>query len=158
AGVNSFNTHADFKALFKGQLITYLRYLRDRPDGTPMPPKPKFSGVPYRGLNALTEADAAIFFGREAETLEVIGRAEANRMVFVLGASGSGKSSLIAAGVVPRLRERGWHIVRCVPGDDPFTSIALALVTQLAEPGVTPDNYSSEARKLADKLSASPTA
>ena len=76
--------------------------------------------------------------------------------VLVLGASGSGKSSLVAAGVLPKLRERGWRILRCVPGDDPFYSVAQAMVSQLPEMGVKPTEYLSEARKLANILSQKP--
>lgn len=150
-GVNSYDAHADFKALFKGQLTTYLRHLRDKPSpsSSVLKLEPKFSGVPYRGLNALDEGDAPIFFGREAEKLEVLSRVNSKRLVVVLGASGSGKSSLVAAGVLPQLREQGWRIVRCVPGDNPFYNVALALVSQLPELGVKPTEYLSEASKLA---------
>ena len=158
-GVNAYPTHADFKTLFKGQLITYLRHLRDNPRTEPPPPlvKPKFTGVPYQGLSVLDEADAPIFFGRDAEALEVLSRVDSKRLVFVLGASGSGKSSLVAAGVLPKLRGRGWRIVRCVPGDDPFAHLARALVSQISELGVKPIDYLSEARKLVETLRESPS-
>jgi formylglycine-generating enzyme required for sulfatase activity len=160
-GVNSYNTHADFKALFKSQLLTYLRHLRDRPPAaTPTPtvtkPGTDIPIRPYRGLNALTENDAPIFFGREAETLEVLSRVNAKRLVFVLGASGSGKSSLVGAGVLPKLPKHEWRIVRCVPGDDPFGNVAKALVAQLPELDIKPVDRLDEAEKLAKKLSQSP--
>ncbi len=156
-GVNEYPTHTDFKALFKGQLITYLRHLRDNPR-PPDPPQQRVIDpnlTPYRGLTALDEGDAPIFFGRDAETLEVLNRVDQQRLVFVLGASGSGKSSLAAAGVLPRLRERGWQIVRCVPGDDPFYAVALALV-KLPEMGVALIDALPAARKLAHTLRESP--
>jgi hypothetical protein len=67
---------------------------------------------PYPGLLAFQEQDAAIYFGRgddilkSLETLEALRRqgSEAARFVLLLGASGSGKSSLVRAGVIPRLR------------------------------------------------------
>lgn len=152
-GVNGYATHADFKALFKGQLLTYLRYLRDYPQAEAQAfSKARFTGIPYRGLNALDEGDESIFFGRDIETLEVQSRVENKPLVMVLGASGSGKSSLVGAGVIPKLRQRGWKIVRCVPGEDPFYSLALAMVSQLPELGVRPTEYLSEARKLVDRL------
>ena len=69
---------------------------------------------PYPGFMAFQEADAAIFFGRgldivrTLETLEALRRQgrEAPRLVLLLGASGSGKSSLARAGVIPRLRKQ----------------------------------------------------
>ena len=65
---------------------------------------------PYPGLLAFDEADAAIYFGRDDDIRRLIERLNARRaqggekLVLVLGASGSGKSSLLRAGVVPRLK------------------------------------------------------
>ncbi len=157
-GVNFYPTHDDFRVLFKKQLLTHLRHLRDNPQPQRPPDKPIFTGVPYRGLNALDEKDAPIFFGRDAETLEVLSRVESRRLVMVLGASGSGKSSLVAAGVLPKLRERGWQILRLVPGDDPFLSMALAMVSQLEALQVPPVEYLSAARRRAEALRAEPKA
>ena len=78
-GVNTYPAHADFKDLFKGQLLTYLRHLRDKPQREPPVITQPPLDVPYRGLNALDEEDAAIFFGRDTETLEVLSRVEAKR-------------------------------------------------------------------------------
>jgi WD40 repeat protein len=67
-----------------------------------------FIASPYRGLNAFDERDAALFYGREtvaAEVLEAISRRLRDPGVLVVsGASGAGKSSLIRAGVLPRIR------------------------------------------------------
>jgi WD40 repeat protein len=71
---------------------------------------------PYPGLLAFDEADAAIFFGRDDDIRRLIERLNARRaqggakLVAVLGASGSGKSSLLRAGVLPRLKrdKRNW--------------------------------------------------
>jgi WD40 repeat protein len=65
---------------------------------------------PYPGFEPLTEEDAAIFFGREAQVLRGLDRLRlmrdtgAERMMVVLGASGAGKSSFLRAGLWPRLR------------------------------------------------------
>jgi hypothetical protein len=64
---------------------------------------------PYRGLLPLEAADAGIFFGREAPTIEALDRirgmkdAAAPRLLVLLGASGAGKSSFLRAGLLPRL-------------------------------------------------------
>jgi formylglycine-generating enzyme required for sulfatase activity len=64
---------------------------------------------PYRGLLALEAEDAGIFFGREAPLLEALDRlrglrdASPPRLLVILGASGAGKSSLLRAGLVPRI-------------------------------------------------------
>ena len=65
----------------------------------------------YPGLMAFDEADAAIFHGRDAETDAVLdlleqARLAGRRLACVVGASGSGKSSVVRAGVLPRLRRR----------------------------------------------------
>jgi conflict system STAND superfamily ATPase len=81
---------------------------------------------PYPGLEAFTEQDSTVFFGRDAKIMELLERlhpviaAQAHRLVAVVGPSGVGKSSLVRAGVVPQLRQRrgGWIVVPpVVPGD-----------------------------------------
>lgn len=160
-GVNDYPAHADFKALFKQQLVTYLRYLRDYPRESNEPELIHASNpnvIPYRGLSALDESDAPIFFGRSAEGMEVLTRIDKQRLVFVLGASGSGKSSLVAAGVLPKLRVQGWKIVRCVPGNDPFFNMALALRLAPVDTGAKLQAYLKTARELALQLRADPKA
>lgn len=94
------------------------------------------SRSPYPGLLSFQEADAAIFFGRDKEigdgldVLNGIYRYGGSGLVMTLGASGSGKSSLIRAGIVPRLKrdpERWVVIDPFQPGDDPFMELAKVL-------------------------------
>ena len=79
-------------------------------DGVAPRPLVGMSGTiisPYRGLNAFGERDAGLFFGREtavAEVLERMSRLDGPGLLVVSGVSGAGKSSLIGAGVLPRLR------------------------------------------------------
>jgi WD40 repeat protein len=91
---------------------------------------------PFPGLEAFTEQDSAVFFGRDPEIAELVDRlhpvvpAQVNRLVAVVGPSGVGKSSLVQAGVIPRLRQRrgGWIIAPpVVPGDHPLGSLARTL-------------------------------
>jgi len=71
---------------------------------------------PYPGLLAFQEQDAAIYFGRDDDIRRLIERLNARRaqggtkLIAVLGASGSGKSSLLRAGVIPRIKRdpRNW--------------------------------------------------
>ncbi|MFF7632938.1 hypothetical protein ACFZB9_07275 [Kitasatospora sp. NPDC008050] len=72
----------------------------DRVDGAPGTEGP----CPYVGLASFQPEDAERFFGRERLTDEVVARVRAGRFLGVFGASGSGKSSLLRAGVLPRLR------------------------------------------------------
>jgi WD40 repeat protein len=92
--------------------------------------------APYPGLPSFEREDAAVYFGRDPEVRELIDRLRARRamggahMVAVLGASGSGKSSLVRAGVLPRLQkfEPGFVVVPPLrPGADPCTELAKAL-------------------------------
>ena len=92
---------------------------------------------PYLGLASFDEGDARNFFGREALIEEFIekltDRAILTRALMVVGASGSGKSSVVRAGLIPVLRQgaiRGskkWFITTLVPGIDPFASLIAAL-------------------------------
>ena len=86
---------------------------------------------PYPGLAAFTEADAANFFGREAEVAALWRRIIARRLLAVFGPSGVGKSSLLRAGVIPAAPD-GWRAMVCQPGEAPFLSLARALAPELA--------------------------
>lgn len=83
---------------------------------------------PYRGLFHFGPDDAEYFFGRSEFILELEGIIETQAFVPVLGASGSGKSSVVLAGLVPRLQSTGqWLFTHFRPGADPFNAIAQAL-------------------------------
>jgi DNA-binding SARP family transcriptional activator/WD40 repeat protein len=92
---------------------------------------------PYKGLRPFLEADADDFFGRERSVDELVARlaregSEA-RFIAVVGPSGSGKSSLVRAGLVPRLRagavagSASWFVATMLPGADPFGELDAAL-------------------------------
>ena len=95
---------------------------------------------PYPGLEPFTEADVAVFFGRERAIDEVVDRlvggqsGSSGRLVIVIGASGVGKSSLIQAGVLPRLARlrRKWQVLATTrPSVDPVRRLCMALVEKL---------------------------
>jgi len=96
------------------------------------------TGSPYRGLAAFGEADAGWFFGREAATAQVLERMSQQLagagLLMVSGVSGAGKSSLLRAGVLPRIRADGlasapgvawWPCVVFTPGRAPLDELAL---------------------------------
>ena len=92
---------------------------------------------PYLGLAAFTEVDTANFFGREFVTRQLISVVNKKPFVVVVGASGSGKSSVIFAGLIPQLKQdkkRDWLIVNFRPGNNPFESLAIGLLQ-----GLSPD-------------------
>ena len=84
---------------------------------------------PYPGLRPFLDFEAALLFGRERQVREVIEHLRETQFVAVLGGSGSGKSSLIQAGVMPELRSYGipgagdlWLPLTCTPG----TNVSIA--------------------------------
>jgi uncharacterized protein YjbI with pentapeptide repeats len=85
---------------------------------------------PYKGLEAFTEADAGNFYGRE-ETIERYAQLVASvPLVPIIGASGSGKSSLVQAGLIPFLKQdtaSDWQILTMRPGRTPFKALAKAI-------------------------------
>jgi hypothetical protein len=84
---------------------------------------------PYRGLASFQERDADIFCGRGAEVAEVLGLLRDEPVLAVVGDSGSGKSSLLQAGLAPAVRQGGlggqggWRIVYLRPGSQPGRSL-----------------------------------
>ena len=88
---------------------------------------------PYPGLRPFGKQEWPIFFGRERMTDEVIGRLIDHRFLMVHGDSGCGKSSLIRAGVLPRLEQdcaragARWLTCAVTPGDEPLGNLAAAL-------------------------------
>ena len=87
---------------------------------------------PYRGLFAFQEEDAHLFFGREQFIKDVVAAVRRKPLVAVVGPSGSGKSSVVFAGLVPKLRlkEPGFtplQIISFRPGNSPFEALAAAL-------------------------------
>jgi DNA-binding SARP family transcriptional activator/WD40 repeat protein/tRNA A-37 threonylcarbamoyl transferase component Bud32 len=82
---------------------------------------------PYCGLRPFDEGDAARFYGRDEVVDDLVERLRARRFVAVVGASGSGKSSVVLAGLVPRLRAGGAVVVTMVPGEAPLDALEAAL-------------------------------
>jgi Novel STAND NTPase 1 len=90
---------------------------------------------PYVGLRAFDEKDAGFFIGREEATRSLLDKLQLHRIVFVSGPLGSGKSSLVFAGVIPRLRSRSVLDTRkepifpaVIPGSDPLTGLLKAIL------------------------------
>jgi DNA-binding SARP family transcriptional activator/ABC-type glycerol-3-phosphate transport system substrate-binding protein len=97
---------------------------------------------PYKGLRPFGEADAGDFFGRESLTTELVARLADERFLAVLGPSGSGKSSVVRAGLIPALRSGtsgsgGWLIATMQPGSHPFEELEAALVRAAPEAPVS---------------------
>ncbi|MDF5724360.1 MAG: CHAT domain-containing protein [Rhizonema sp. PD37] len=124
------------------QLISYLEQQtpvllkKSQINGIIQPLSDVIPPNPYFGLAAFTEADAAFFFGREIFVNGLVEAVNKQPLVGVIGPSGSGKSSIVYAGLFPQLRMTGnWLIESFRPGDKPFYQIASVLV-RLLEPEI----------------------
>jgi WD40 repeat protein/DNA-binding SARP family transcriptional activator len=107
---------------------------------------------PYRGLAVFREADAAFFFGRETFTARLVEAVRTRPAVVIVGASGSGKSSAVFAGLLPRLYEEGnWRMIAFRPGAQPFHALVAALLPVL-EPKLSQTARSVKACQLAEAL------
>jgi len=116
-------------------------------------------GSPFPGLRAFEPKDAPIFFGRGAETDTLILKVRDSRFVAVFAESGSGKSSLVGAGLIPRLasgalpHSEDWLIVPFKPGlahdpledrptQDPFEALYFVLIKAI--PSIKPSGFRLE--------------
>jgi WD40 repeat protein len=111
--------------------------------GFPWPPAGDTNRSPFPGLMVFEAEDAPVFFGRDHDWRAVIERLNARRvqggprLLVLLGASGAGKSSLLRAGVLPRLRRAGreWLVLPVLrPQARPLESLAQALALALQRP------------------------
>jgi ABC-type multidrug transport system fused ATPase/permease subunit len=83
---------------------------------------PAAGTAPYKGLLRFDERDAPLFFGRERVTDQIIALLQRERLLAVVGASGSGKSSIVRAGLIPHLKARTderWRTYVLTPTADP---------------------------------------
>lgn len=89
---------------------------------------------PFPGLRAFEEEEEHLFFGRDNAVVELMSRLRTSRFLAVIGTSGSGKSSLIKAGLLPSLYRgfmsqagSNWRVALFRPGDDPIGNLAEVL-------------------------------
>mgnify|MGYP006169696741 CR=1 FL=1 len=94
---------------------------------------------PYPGLRAFSEDEAELFFGREAQTDQLLDRLRRARFLAIVGPSGCGKSSLVRAGMIAALQtglmaDAGahWRIAQMRPGARPLWRLANALAAPAA--------------------------
>lgn len=175
-GYNPYASPEDFRQQFEQHMKKLIGQFLDSQhfgvvhstSGTDEKPIEIWKGSPFPGLRAFTPDDEPIYYGRGEETDALVERLKDNRFVAVVGASGSGKSSLVGAGLLPRLTanaiegskdwilptrggdvdNRAWVGLRFTPGesDDPF----LPPATRLGE------RLKRQPRDLAAELMAHP--
>jgi len=91
---------------------------------------------PYRGLKHFDEQDARLFFGRQYESQKLLEKVKTCSLIALVGNSGSGKSSVVRAGLIPLLRKQHmpdptWEVLVCIPALDnanPFHNLAAAFL------------------------------
>ncbi len=121
-----------------GQRLRYDQSAFRSPE-TPQSTEP---ANPYPGLMAFDETSAHFFFGRSTEILTCLDRVSAgSRWLHIDGPSGSGKSSLARAGLVPAFRQgrisnapNEWRVAIFRPGHEPLVNLAFAIRTALLAP------------------------
>ena len=163
-----YDSPTDFKELLDQDLRDVIdRHLEQEPAGRDEPPIEQDESIwkdpPFPGLRAFTAKEAPIFFGRGRETDDLIQRlGDANyRFATIIAASGSGKSSLVAAGLLPSLQKNAllgsedWVWVRFTPGEvggNPFMALATGFKLILEKHGRRPRDMSAELQTSPDAL------
>lgn len=112
---------------------------------------------PFPGLRPFETDEYRLFFGREGQSDTLLTRLQRTRFLAVVGTSGSGKSSLIRAGLMPALRGglmagagSGWRIAVMRPGGDPIGNLAAELVKDDVLPAAGAGLRASEAEAVID--------
>ncbi len=168
-----YNEPFEFKELLQHDLRYWITSYRkthpaDQSELSLTTEEPIWNKSPFPGLRAFTPEETLIFYGRGRETDLLIERLSdpLNRFIAVVGASGSGKSSLVAAGLLPALEKsavqgsRDWIRLRFTPGEvgtpsevggNPFMALAMALKPTL-------EKHGHRARDFAGDLKESPGA
>ncbi|HYX13829.1 MAG TPA: hypothetical protein VE944_05550 [Nostoc sp.] len=151
--------HSTFQSEVKGAVVgegnIIYNYFYSREEVKPVDfaiAVDEYLPCPYQGLFHFGPNEAEFFFGREIFIEELYSATKTNNFIPVLGASGSGKSSVVLAGLVPKLQKAGhWQFTHFRPGSDPFHAIALALVP-LYTPDLDQTDQIAQARKMAGYL------
>lgn len=114
---------------------------------------------PFVGLRPFESEEALLFFGRDEQTTELMQQLHLTRFLAVVGGSGCGKSSLIRAGLIPKLKagfllaDRGdWRVATMKPGKAPLQNLAAALLSAFDE-----DPAGGALRPLVEEIEASGT-
>ena len=161
-GFLSLNTWIDLRAGISHPVT--LSMLAEAVQGRPAGPQLRQQTAaalaticPYRGLRYFREEDAPFFFGRDAFIERLTSALTQHQLVAVVGASGSGKSSVVRSGLVPRLRQHGgthtWDVVTILPGENPLQSLAAGFVP-LLEPNMTEVDRLREVGKLSESFAS----
>ena len=133
----------------------------DREDAAGRRRPVRLTGSPFVGLRAMTEADSDRFFAREAEVEALVETVKAHRLVAIVADSGSGKSSLAQAGLIPRIRggalenrsreepdARVWQVVVMRPGADPVENLQQGITAAAERLGLDGESRAALRRRI----------
>jgi hypothetical protein len=142
-GVNWYIDANEFETRIEYDLKVLIKEILAEKSPMPLDSKlrktPSWEGSPFPGLNAFTENQNEIFYGRSREINALVDKVMETRFVGIVGASGIGKSSLAKAGLIPRLKKNAvvnettqskeWSYISFTPGwdGDPFITLANSL-------------------------------
>ena len=103
-------------------------------DGSAFPPSP------FVGLRPFDSDEALLFFGRREQTVELLQQLHHTHFIAVVGSSGCGKSSLVRAGLIPKLKAGflvedldQWRVAVMKPSDGPVRNLAAALLGAVSD-------------------------
>lgn len=111
-----------------------INAIKGIPLGPETPIERRDDVCPYRGLQTFDEEHAEYFYGRDGDIQRLVEKLKATRFLAVVGPSGSGKSSLVRAGVIPAIKKGGlpesdtWEVRVFTPGARPLTALAANLL------------------------------
>lgn len=153
------NTWIDFRTRLDDPILfnTLVRAIHGEPPGLDAQDtvRETFATIcPYRGLLYFREEDAPFFFGRVEAVKQLVIAVQQYSLVALVGASGSGKSSVVRAGLVPELRksrDRVWEVATIVPTDRPVHALA-AVIMLLLKPDMSETDRLIDTNKLAEAL------
>ena len=128
------STSSDFADEFPYQIDEFYLDLQNDGGSIAILEQAQIIRMPFPGLRPFKTSEFQLFKGRGDQTEELINRLQKNNLLAVIGSSGTGKSSLVRAGLIPQLlggylHQAGnkWHIAICRPGKNPIENLAIAL-------------------------------
>ncbi|MGK7896429.1 MAG: CHAT domain-containing protein, partial [Xenococcus sp. (in: cyanobacteria)] len=116
---------------------------------------PFIARSPYKGLKRFNARDKDLFFGRERLTNKLIEAVNQSNLVLLLGASGSGKSSVVRAGLIPQIESLSETPYQCclfTPNRDPFESFHRSLLNPEKDYGLSPSEIEFVLEDKSDTL------
>ena len=133
------NSAADVRAAYRRVLVRAKDATKSGWICLPDAVKAATAGTsPYKGLRAFEKEDGDLFFGRESAVQELMSAVTVSGLVPVVGKSGAGKSSLVQAGLLPRLEKAGWAAETVLPRPDLPVALAAALARLSGAPPAVP--------------------